>query len=86
MADRMSAATGIAIRHVDGSEAEARRRFLADGFPPGLADSAIRHFTAVRDGKMLVTSGTTDLLGRPSRNFYDWAGANRAAFARFASM
>jgi uncharacterized protein YbjT (DUF2867 family) len=86
MADRMSAATGISIRHADLTETEARERFLADGFPPGFADSVVRHFAAVKAGKMHLTSGIPDLLGRPARSFDDWLAASGALFAPFATQ
>jgi uncharacterized protein YbjT (DUF2867 family) len=69
----MTAATGVPIEHVDLTEAEARTRFLAEGFPPPFADFVLAHTAAVKSGAMVLTDGIPTLLGRAATTFADYA-------------
>jgi hypothetical protein len=82
----MSAVAGAPIEHVDVTEAEARARFLADGFPPEFADFVLCHFAAVKAGKMITTRGVEDLLGRPAATFDNYLQRNTTALKTFVQQ
>lgn len=83
MAQAITAATGVPVEHVDVTEDEGRRRFLADGFPPEFVDFVLAHFAGVKAGKMTIETGVPDLLGRPASTFDDWLARNSQAVKQF---
>jgi uncharacterized protein YbjT (DUF2867 family) len=78
MARLLTAASGIAIVHIDVTDTEARARFLAEGFPPPFADFVLAHTAAVKADAMILTDGIPDLLRRPATTFADYAHAHAA--------
>jgi uncharacterized protein YbjT (DUF2867 family) len=79
MMGKASRAVGKQLRHVDMPEDAARKRLLALGLPPPVAESLIGHFAAVKAGRAYVTSTVGHLLGRPARTFDDWIDDHTAA-------
>jgi uncharacterized protein YbjT (DUF2867 family) len=83
MAQKITAATGVSVEHVNVTEDDARARFLADGFPPEFVDFVLAHFAGVKAGKMTYAAGVPDLLRRPAATFDDWLGRNSATVKEF---
>jgi uncharacterized protein YbjT (DUF2867 family) len=83
MAQKITAATGVPVEHVDVTKDDARTRFLADGFPPEFVDFVLAHFAGVKAGKMTLAAGISDLLGRPAATFDDWLTRNSLSIKQF---
>jgi uncharacterized protein YbjT (DUF2867 family) len=81
MTAKASAVAGKPLRYVDVRETEARDRLLAAGLIPPYVDSLLRHFAAIKAGRVYLTSTVGDLLGRPARTFDDWLRDHAAALA-----
>ncbi|PXW98855.1 SDR family oxidoreductase [Mycolicibacterium moriokaense] len=83
MTDGLSAATGVDVEYVDVTEAEARAKFLADGYPPEYGEFVLRHYAGVRAGEMIVTGAVADVLGRPAQTFEGYIRRNTGALKAF---
>jgi uncharacterized protein YbjT (DUF2867 family) len=79
MAEKLSAATGKRIRHVDVTEEEARAQLLAAGFQAHIVESILRHYAGVKKGRIYLASGVRDALGREALTFDEWLHDNAAA-------
>jgi uncharacterized protein YbjT (DUF2867 family) len=78
MMAKLSAVLGRTISHIAATEEDARRNLLAQGIPAPFVHSLLGHFTAVRAGRVYLTSTVSRLLGRPARSFDDWLRENAA--------
>jgi uncharacterized protein YbjT (DUF2867 family) len=79
MTRKLSAVTGVPVEHVNLTDAQVRERFRADGYPPEFSDFVLRHAAGVRAGAVHLTSGVTELLGRPAATFDDYLRRNSLA-------
>jgi uncharacterized protein YbjT (DUF2867 family) len=81
VAEKLSAATGKAIRYVNVSPEDARKAQLNAGMPPYLADALFELFAERRNGKEAkVWPDAEVLLGRRPTSFDEFARRNAAAF------
>jgi uncharacterized protein YbjT (DUF2867 family) len=81
VAEKLSAATGKAIRYVNVPPEAARQAQLAAGMPPYLADALFELFAERRNGKeSKVWPDAAALLGRPPTSFDEFARRNAALF------
>ena len=81
VAEKLSAATGKAIRYVNVPPEDARQAQLAAGMPPYLADALFELFAERRNGKEAkVWPDAEILLGRKPTSFDEFAKRNAAAF------
>jgi uncharacterized protein YbjT (DUF2867 family) len=86
VAEKLSAATGKAIRYVNVPPEAARQAQLAAGMPPYLADALFELFAERRNGKeATVWPDAAALLGRPPTSFDEFAKRNAAVFRGDAS-
>jgi hypothetical protein len=46
------------------------------GAPEPVADSLVKYFTAVKDGRISTSSTFAELMGRPPRRFGEWVRDN----------
>jgi uncharacterized protein YbjT (DUF2867 family) len=80
-AQKLSAAIGRPVRHVDVAEDVYRDRFVRYGAPPALVESLMRLYALVKSGDLdMVTPDVEAVLGRPARGFDEWARDNANAF------
>jgi uncharacterized protein YbjT (DUF2867 family) len=81
VAEKLSAATGKAIRYVNVAPEEARKAQLAAGMPPYLADALVELFAERRKGKEAQVSAMAQtLLGRRPTSFDEFAVRHAAIF------
>jgi uncharacterized protein YbjT (DUF2867 family) len=81
VAEKLSAATGKAIRYVNVSPEDARKAQLNAGMPPYLADALFELFAERRNGKEAkVWPDAEVLLGRRPTSFDEFARRNAAVF------
>jgi uncharacterized protein YbjT (DUF2867 family) len=81
VAEKLSAATGKAIRYVNVPPEAARQAQLAAGMPPYLADALFELFAERRNGKeATVWPNAQALLGRLPTSFDEFAKRNAAVF------
>lgn len=81
VAQRMSAALGREVRHVDTPAEGMRAGMLAAGVPEWVADGLAELDAAYRDGPGDVVSHEVDkATGRPARTLEDFLATHRAAF------
>lgn len=81
VAEKLSAATGKAIRYVNVPPEDARKAQLAGGMPPYLADALFELFAERRNGKeSRVWPDAGVLLGRRPTSFDEFATRNAAIF------
>jgi len=74
VAERLSAAIGHKVTYQDIPEDALLQGFLSMGFHAPSAESFVRMFVAVKDGKVFPpTTTVANLLGRAPRSFDDWA-------------
>ncbi|MBZ2198989.1 NAD(P)H-binding protein [Occultella gossypii] len=70
----ISAASGLEVHHQEISAEEFRAGLAAEGTPPELVDLFMYLFTEVLDGRNSIPAdGVQQVLGRPARDFSDWA-------------
>ncbi|CAM3288536.1 NAD(P)H-binding protein [Occultella aeris] len=70
----ISAASGLEVRHQEIPAEEFRAGLTAEGTPPDLVDLFMYLFTEVLDGRNSIPAdGVQQVLGRPARDFSDWA-------------
>jgi uncharacterized protein YbjT (DUF2867 family) len=81
VAEKLSAATGKAIRYVDVPPEEARQARLAAGFPPYLAEGLDELFAERRKGKeSRVWPTIEEVFGWKPTSFDEFANRNAAIF------
>ena len=81
-AERISAATGREIRHVDVPPEAARQGMLSSGMPEWQVDVSLGLLAAVREGALDAVTGTVATVGRVEpRSFADYAREFAPAFA-----
>jgi uncharacterized protein YbjT (DUF2867 family) len=81
VAERLSTATGRAVRYVNVSTAEHKAANLSRGMPPYLADGLVELYAERRNGKeATVYPDTAKLLGRRPVSFGEFAERNAAIF------
>ena len=81
VAEKLSAATGNAIRYVNVPPQQAREATLAAGMPPFLTDALDELFAERRKGKeSLVSPVLQEVFGRPGTTFDEFAKRNAAIF------
>jgi uncharacterized protein YbjT (DUF2867 family) len=73
MVETLAAAAGREVRIVPIDIDAARAEMAA--FPPGIAESLLRHWVKQDGVPATVTDGVERITGRPARTFADWAGA-----------
>lgn len=74
VAEKLSAATGKAVRYVDVPPEAAREGMLGRGMPRWLAGAMVEVMASIRRGGADETyDGVTMLTGRPPRSFDDFA-------------
>ncbi|WP_267241564.1 SDR family NAD(P)-dependent oxidoreductase [Streptomyces sp. PR69] len=78
--DALAAARGRAIRLVELSEEEARKRWAAAGQPQEVIDFLIQVYRDTPPEGKNVTDVVEKVTGRPARTFTDWAREHAAAF------
>ncbi len=70
----ISAASALEVRHQEIPADEFRAGLTAEGTPPELVDLFMYLFTEVLDGRNSIPAdGVQQVLGRPARDFSDWA-------------
>jgi uncharacterized protein YbjT (DUF2867 family) len=78
--EEIAEATGRKVRHVQISSEEYAAALAAEGLPPEVVDLVIYLFTTVLDGRNAqLTDGVQRALGRPPRDFADFARDAAAA-------
>jgi uncharacterized protein YbjT (DUF2867 family) len=81
VAERLSAATGKAIKYVNVAPEDAKKAQLAAGMPPYLADALAELFAERRRGKEANVSRVTEtVFGRRATPFHEFAARNAAIF------
>jgi len=81
VAERLSAATGRAVRYINVRPEEHRSANLTRGMPPYLADALVELYAERRNGKEgTVYADTAELLGRQPVSFGEFAERNAAIF------
>jgi uncharacterized protein YbjT (DUF2867 family) len=81
-AERISAATGREIRHVDVPPEAARQGMLSSGMPEWQVDVSLALLAAIREGALDAITGTVATVGRVEpRSFEDYAREFAPAFA-----
>jgi uncharacterized protein YbjT (DUF2867 family) len=81
VAEKLSAATGKAIRYVNVAPEDAKKAQLAAGMPPYLVDALAELFAERRKGKEAqVSPAVQTILGRRPTSFDDFAQRNAAIF------
>jgi len=81
VAERLSTATGKAIRYVNVDPEDTRKAQLAAGIPPYLADALAELFAERRRGKESQVSPAVEMiLGRRPTSFAEFALRNAAVF------
>ena len=81
VAERLSAATGKAIKYVNVAPEDAKKAQLAAGMPPYLADALAELFAERRRGKEANVSRVTEtVFGRRATPLHEFAARNAAIF------
>jgi uncharacterized protein YbjT (DUF2867 family) len=81
IAEKLSAATGMAIRYVNVAPEDAKSAQLAAGLPPYLVDGLAELFAERRKGKEAqVSPFVRTILGREATSFSEFAERNAAIF------
>jgi len=81
VAEKLSRATGKAIRYVNVGPEDARSAQLAAGMPPYLVDALFELFAERRKGKESAVSPTVStILGRRATSFAEFATRNAGIF------
>jgi uncharacterized protein YbjT (DUF2867 family) len=81
-AERLGAAIGKPVRHVDVPASAFRERLAGFGIPPFVLEPILNFYAQVKINTFaFVAPDGEQLLGRPLRTFSDWARDNAAAFA-----
>jgi uncharacterized protein YbjT (DUF2867 family) len=81
VAEIISEVCGRPVRHVNLTDDELTKRWVAAGLPERLARLAVAVDLAIRDGEQDFTTTTVEeLCGRPPRSFRDFALAHRDAW------
>jgi uncharacterized protein YbjT (DUF2867 family) len=82
LAAELTAATGRPIAYVDVTPADYAAGAIAAGVPAEEAEMLAELFTRIFDGhNATLTDGVREVLGRPARDFADFARATAAAGA-----
>ncbi|TMR90300.1 NmrA family protein [Nonomuraea basaltis] len=78
----IGAAIGAEVRFEELTPSRARAQWLADGYPPDVADWLIELLAAAVDGpgSLPPTSTYEEITGRPPRTFAQWARDRAADF------
>ena len=71
---------GRPLRYQELPPADARRQFVAQGWPPSFVDSALRYWATLVSSPEAVTPTVEAITGRPPRSFRDWVLDHAAAF------
>jgi uncharacterized protein YbjT (DUF2867 family) len=81
VAEKLSAATGLAIRYVDVAPEDAKAAQLAAGLPPYLVDGLVELFAERRKGKEATVSPVVQaVFGRRPTSFDEFARRHAAIF------
>ena len=81
VAQRIGAAIGREIRHVDVSDVEFRRGAAEAGMPGPLIELLSDYYAAVREDRVAMVTGEVEsLTGSPPRDFAAWAQVHADAF------
>lgn len=83
----IGAAIGAEVRFEELTPSQARVQWLADGYPPDVADWLIELLAAALDGPGALppTSTYEEITGRPPRTFAQWARDHAADFMEVAA-
>jgi uncharacterized protein YbjT (DUF2867 family) len=76
----LAEATGLAIRYEALSEAEARAKWVALGYPPEVVDALAVWYRDTPEIARVVQPTVREITGRPACRFADWAAEHRQAF------